>query len=116
MPKNIKVKDNDMATSLEDITVKEKATDKKNRSTSNGYQREAIVHDNHLTTKDSRDVNVKALEQELKNIIQGEVRFDDGSRAMYATDASNYRQVPLGVVLPSSEEDVINTINICKKY
>ena len=43
---------------------------------------------------------------ELREAVRGEVRFDDGDRAMYATDASNYRQVPIGVVLPRDAEDV----------
>ena len=38
-----------------------------------------------------------ALERELRAAIQGEVRFDAGTRALYATDGSNYRQVPIGV-------------------
>ena len=44
------------------------------------------------------------------------MRFDDGSRALYATDASNYRQVPIGVVLPRDAEDVERTIGACRKY
>ena len=40
------------------------------------------------------------LEADLRAHIRGEVRFDDGSRALYSTDASNYRQVPIGVVVP----------------
>ena len=39
--------------------------------------------------------------------MRGEVRFDRGSRALYATDGSNYRQVPIGVVLPRDEDDVV---------
>ena len=39
-----------------------------------------------------------------------------GSRALYATDASNYRQVPIGVVLPRDAEDVERTIAACRKY
>src|ERR1700681_3862480 len=41
-----------------------------------------------------------ALADDLRRSVRGEVRFDDGSRALYATDASNYRQVPIGVVVP----------------
>ena len=67
-------------------------------------------------TKFSKDVNTAELESELMSIIEGEVRFDEGSKALYATDASNYRQVPLGVVLPKSEEDIINTVSVCRKY
>jgi len=43
-----------------------------------------------------------ALAKDLARAIAGEVRFDDGSRALYATDGSNYRQVPIGVVIPRS--------------
>mgnify|MGYP005842068389 CR=1 FL=1 len=48
--------------------------------------------------------------------MRGEVRFDDGSRAMYATDSSNYRQVPIGVVLPLDTEDVVETIAACRRF
>jgi FAD/FMN-containing dehydrogenase/Fe-S oxidoreductase len=60
--------------------------------------------------------NVEHLVQELKASIQGEVRFDDGSRALYATDASNYRQVPIGVVVPRTVEDVIATVRLCHRH
>src|SRR5215471_18848288 len=56
------------------------------------------------------------LAQELSASIRGEVRFDEGSRALYATDGSNYRQVPIGVVLPRSVEDVIQTVKLCRSY
>ncbi|HEX3570148.1 MAG TPA: FAD-binding and (Fe-S)-binding domain-containing protein [Acidobacteriaceae bacterium] len=52
----------------------------------------------------------------LRSTIRGEVRFDDGSRAMYATDASNYRQVPIGVVIPRNIDDVIATIAACREF
>ena len=48
--------------------------------------------------------------------ISGEVRFDNASRAIYAADASNYRQVPIGVVIPKTEQDVIETIAICRQF
>ena len=50
------------------------------------------------------------LEKELKRGVRGEVRFDRGSRALYATDGSNYRQVPIGLVVPLDESDVIGTV------
>jgi len=53
------------------------------------------------------------LGRQLAREVSGEVRFDIGSRALYATDASNYRQVPLGVVLPRSAEDIVTTLRIC---
>ncbi len=56
------------------------------------------------------------LEKELKRNVRGEVRFDRGSRALYATDGSNYRQVPIGLVVPSDENDVIATVAACRKF
>ncbi len=53
---------------------------------------------------------------ELKQAVSGEVRFDAGTRAIYSTDASNYRQIPLGAVLPRNTEDILQTLSICKKY
>ena len=70
----------------------------------------------YLTSPYAEDVDVQAMEAELQKVITGEVRFDEGSRALYSTDGSNYRQVPLGVVIPKSEYDIIETISICKKY
>ena len=51
-------------------------------------------------------VDVRSLEADLRKNIEGEVRFDAGTKAMYAVDAGNYRQVPIGVVIPRSKEDV----------
>ncbi len=62
------------------------------------------------------EVDAEALRSELAGRIAGEVRFDAGSKALYAADASNYRQVPIGVVIPKSVEDVIATVNISRKY
>jgi FAD/FMN-containing dehydrogenase/Fe-S oxidoreductase len=59
---------------------------------------------------------VTALEAELRNVIQGEVRFDEGSRALYATDGSNYRQVPIGVTCPRSGGDVEAIVATCRRY
>ncbi|WP_214110439.1 FAD-binding and (Fe-S)-binding domain-containing protein [Acrocarpospora catenulata] len=56
------------------------------------------------------------LERALRNRVAGEVRFDTGSRAMYATDASNYRQVPIGVVAPLSVEDGAAAVAVCREH
>jgi FAD/FMN-containing dehydrogenase/Fe-S oxidoreductase len=56
------------------------------------------------------------LEAALRARIKGEVRFDAGSRALYATDASNYRNVPIGLVIPRDEEDVIATVAVCREF
>ncbi|HET7061295.1 MAG TPA: FAD-binding and (Fe-S)-binding domain-containing protein, partial [Nitrosospira sp.] len=61
-------------------------------------------------------LDAQALAAELKGDIQGEVRFDDGSRALYATDGSNYRQVPIGVVIPKSIDDIIATVAACRRH
>ena len=61
-------------------------------------------------------VDVRSLEHALKRAIEGEVRFDDGSRALYATDASNYRQVPIGVVVPRTIDDVVRTVAACRAH
>ena len=57
-----------------------------------------------------------ALERELAARISGEVRFDAGSRAAYASDASNYRQAPIGVVLPRNVEDIIAALEVCRRF
>jgi FAD/FMN-containing dehydrogenase/Fe-S oxidoreductase len=56
----------------------------------------------------------ESLERALKQTVRGEVRFDAGSRALYATDSSNYRQVPIGLVIPLDEADVVATIAACR--
>lgn len=55
------------------------------------------------------------LEALLREVVKGEVRFDDASRALYSTDASNYRQVPIGLVVPKDVADVIATVDACSK-
>jgi FAD/FMN-containing dehydrogenase/Fe-S oxidoreductase len=62
------------------------------------------------------NVDANALAGELRTKIRGEVRFDDGSRALYATDSSNYRQVPIGVVIPRDADDVIHAIEIAREF
>jgi FAD/FMN-containing dehydrogenase/Fe-S oxidoreductase len=57
----------------------------------------------------------RALEAKLRQVVRGEVRFDQASRALYATDASNYRQVPIGLVLPLDEADVVATVAACRE-
>jgi len=61
-------------------------------------------------------VNVKGLEAHLRRHVKGEVRFDSGTLAMYANDASNFRQVPIGVVIPKTLDDVVATHKACHKY
>jgi FAD/FMN-containing dehydrogenase/Fe-S oxidoreductase len=58
----------------------------------------------------------EVLEAELRKTVKGEVRFDKASRALYAMDASSYRQVPIGLVLPHDIPDVIAAIAACRKF
>src|ERR1051325_51523 len=62
------------------------------------------------------DVDVAALEQELRKTLRGEVRFNDGDRALYSPDSSNYRQIPIGVVIPQGRDDVIASVAACRKF
>ncbi|MGC2369044.1 MAG: FAD-binding and (Fe-S)-binding domain-containing protein, partial [Candidatus Sulfotelmatobacter sp.] len=64
----------------------------------------------------SVQVDASGLSEALRSRIRGEVRFDRGSRALYATDGSNYRQVPIGVVLPRDADDVIATVALCRDF
>ncbi|HWK31463.1 MAG TPA: FAD-binding and (Fe-S)-binding domain-containing protein, partial [Terriglobales bacterium] len=57
-----------------------------------------------------------ALERDLREAIGGEVRFSAGDRALYATDGSNYRQIPIGVVLPRDQEDVIAAVAVARHH
>src|SRR5579859_3320618 len=61
-------------------------------------------------------MDTSKLEAELKRHLKGSVSFDAGSRALYAMDGSNYRQVPIGVVVPQTIEDVIAAIRVCKSF
>src|SRR5260221_5586349 len=70
----------------------------------------------HIDRIQTLNVDAEILASELRRAIEGEVRFDDGSRALYSTDASNYRQIPIGVVLPRSADDVIATVALARKH
>jgi FAD/FMN-containing dehydrogenase/Fe-S oxidoreductase len=62
------------------------------------------------------DTERAAIERDLRRVVRGEVRFSAGDRALYATDGSNYRQIPIGIVLPRDKEDVIATIGVARKH
>ena len=57
-----------------------------------------------------------ALEAALRRVVRGEVSFDPGTRAVYATDSSNYRQVPLGVVFPLDHDDVVAALRVSAEH
>ncbi|MFM0738838.1 FAD-binding and (Fe-S)-binding domain-containing protein [Paraburkholderia xenovorans] len=58
---------------------------------------------------------MQSLEADLRGHVRGEVRFDQGSKALYASDASNYRQVPLAVVVPADVDDLLETLAACRR-
>jgi len=60
--------------------------------------------------------DLSALAEQLELRISGEVRFDTAARAAYSADASNYRQIPIGVVLPRSIGDIIETVDVCREF
>ncbi len=61
-------------------------------------------------------VDASGLATALRRHLRGDARFDETSRALYATDGSNYRQVPIGVVLPRDADDVIAAISLAREY
>jgi FAD/FMN-containing dehydrogenase len=56
------------------------------------------------------------LERALRDRVDGEVRFDAGSRGAYSTDASNFRQVPIGVVVPRTPEAAAEAVGVCREH
>ena len=48
--------------------------------------------------------------------MAGEVHFGNGARAAYSADASNYRQVPIGIVLPGTVDDIVATVALCREH
>src|SRR4051812_38326022 len=71
-----------------------------------------------LKTNETTDLSAEArgLEWALRRKISGEVRFTAGDRALYATDSSNYRQVPIGVVVPRTTGDVLAAVEVCRRF
>ena len=55
------------------------------------------------------------LATKLRKTVQGEVYFDDFSRGRYATDASFYQIMPLGVVVPKTWDDVETALEIARE-
>ncbi|MCH9035732.1 MAG: FAD-binding protein [Chloroflexi bacterium] len=61
------------------------------------------------------DAKTQELVHELRKRVSGEVRFDEFSRALYSTDASIYQMMPVGVVVPRSEEDVLAVMELAHR-
>ncbi|HJP69914.1 MAG TPA: FAD-binding and (Fe-S)-binding domain-containing protein, partial [Sphingomicrobium sp.] len=58
----------------------------------------------------------RALQADLEHALGNSIDFSAQAKALYATDASNYRQVPLGLVFPQSRGEVVETIRICCQH
>ena len=61
-------------------------------------------------------IDAPALESMLRERVNGEVRFDPGSRAAYSTDASNFRQTPIGVIAPRTVDAAVQAIAVCREF
>jgi len=72
------------------------------------------ILNNHPPLDHERFGAHRELESLLKSTLRGDVQFDLGSRALYAADASNYRQLPIGVVLPRDAADVEAALAACR--
>ncbi|NWB28455.1 FAD-binding and (Fe-S)-binding domain-containing protein [Pseudomonas gingeri] len=63
-----------------------------------------------------QDLNVlMTLRARLGTETTAEVRFDASTRAVYASEASNYRQLPIGVVIPRTISDIVTTVRLCRE-
>ncbi|MFC4466269.1 FAD-binding and (Fe-S)-binding domain-containing protein [Streptomyces xiangluensis] len=69
-----------------------------------------------ISRRPERPIDPAALEAALRERVDGEVRFDAGSRAAYATDASNFRQTPIGVVLPRTPEAGVEAVAVAREH
>ncbi|MEV4254386.1 FAD-linked oxidase C-terminal domain-containing protein [Spirillospora sp. NPDC049652] len=57
-----------------------------------------------------------SLQDDLAAAVDGEVRFDAGSRAAYAHDSSNYRRPPIGVVVPRNVDAAVAAVEVCARH
>ena len=74
-----------------------------------------ILPSSHAYTHE-QPANTAQLIAMLQQTVRGEVRFDASARALYATDASNYRQVPIGLVVPRDADDVRAAMAACRRF
>ncbi|MGK2859333.1 MAG: FAD-binding and (Fe-S)-binding domain-containing protein, partial [Thermoanaerobaculia bacterium] len=76
----------------------------------------SLAIDRSLKLREPFRGDAAALARELREAISGEVLFDAGSRALYATDSSNYRQVPIGVVRPRNADEVVAALEVARRH
>ncbi|MFZ0242722.1 MAG: hypothetical protein WAL90_13850, partial [Desulfobacterales bacterium] len=68
------------------------------------------------STPHARSDSWRSLEKELIREVDGEVRFDSTTRAIYNCDGSNYRHLPIGVVLPRTPQAVVAAVAVCRRH
>ena len=61
-------------------------------------------------------MDLEGLERRLRETVSGRVGFDPGTLALYTVDASNYRQVPLAVVVPDTERDAVAAVAAAREF
>jgi FAD/FMN-containing dehydrogenase/Fe-S oxidoreductase len=61
-------------------------------------------------------LDTRRLERDLRGVVQGEVRFTPGDRALYTTGGSNYRSLPIGIVIPKTLDDVVAAVEVCRAH
>src|SRR5437868_4386181 len=81
--------------------------------TPSGQSPSSVPPRSHHPSKHKLFAQARELEEELRAVIKGEIRFSDGDRALYASDVASYREVPTGVVLTRAAEDAIATLRLC---
>ena len=82
----------------------------------NGSQDGPGIGHRMLRPEAAGEVDVQGLERDLARSLDGEVRFDAGHRAIYSHDSSNYRQAPIGVVVPRTVDDVVAAVAVCRDH
>jgi FAD/FMN-containing dehydrogenase/Fe-S oxidoreductase len=70
----------------------------------------------HMPPVGRETVDVRALKHDLGRAIEGEVRFEAGDRALYSATGANYRQLPIGVVIPRTVDDVVAAVRLCREH
>ena len=80
------------------------------------YQFEKYRTPSPRPTRIAKDIDAGGLARYLRGRMRGEVRFDAGSRGIYSAAAANYRQVPIGVVIPRDAEDIEAAMEGCRRF
>ena len=71
---------------------------------------------NNASIPDFSAGQLEVFQKTLSSKIEGEVRFDTVSRALYSTDASVFQVIPLGVVIPRPADDVVQVVTTCREF